>query len=105
MSRDAPVPDERNLREIVQFYLLDHRTVFGKIIDIALLGLNLVFVGIFVVETYPFAAEVRPFLWNFEVGIAFVFATEYLARLYGAPDRRAEFLNGYTMVDLIARSC
>ena len=102
MSRDASVPSERNLRELVQFYLLDHRTLVGKTIDIVLLGLNLVFVGIFVVETYSLAADLRPLLWNLEVGIAFVFAVEYIARLYGAPDRKEEFFNGYTMVDLIA---
>ncbi|MEF8814914.1 MAG: ion transporter [Halovenus sp.] len=104
MSRDASVPDERNLRELVQFYLLDHRTVLGRLIDITLLGLNLVFVGIVVVETYPIAADLRSLLWNLEVGIAFIFVVEYIARLYGAPDRTAEFFNGYTMVDLIAIS-
>ncbi|GAB6861840.1 ion transporter [Haloplanus litoreus] len=76
--------------------------MLGKLIDISLLGLNLVFVGVFVVETYPVAADFRPFLWNLEVAIALVFAVEYLSRLYGAPDRTAEFFNGYTMVDLIA---
>lgn len=101
MCRDASGPDERNIRELVQFYLLDHRTVLGRLIDIALLGLNLVFVGIVVVETYPIAAGVRSLLWNLEVGIAFIFAAEYIARLYGAPDRTAEFFNGYTMVDLV----
>jgi voltage-gated potassium channel len=104
MGRDAAVPNERNLRELVQFYLLDHRTVPGKVLDIALLGLNLVFVGIFILETYPAAADLRPLLWNLEVSIAFVFAVEYVSRLYGAPDRTAEFLNGYTVIDLIAIS-
>ena len=102
MSRDTSVPSERNIRELVQFYLLDHRTLPGKIIDVALLGLNLVFVGIFIAETYPIAADSRALLWTLEVGIAFIFAVEYVLRLYGAPDRTAEFFNGYTMVDLIA---
>ncbi|WP_311171685.1 ion transporter [Halobellus ordinarius] len=102
MGRDASVPSERNLRELVQFYLLDHRTTLGKVIDIVLLGLNLLFVGVFVVETYPIAADLRGLLWDLEVGIAFIFAVEYISRLYGAPDRKAEFFNGYTMVDLIA---
>jgi voltage-gated potassium channel len=102
MNGDASVSGERTLREVVQFYLLDHRTLPGKILDIALLGLNLVFVGIFIVETYPIPAGLRTHLWNLEVGIALVFAVEYISRLYGAPDRTAEFFNGYTMVDLIA---
>lgn len=102
MDTETSVSDERSLRELVQFYLLDHKTILGKAIDIALLGLNLVFVGIFIVETYPVADEFRGLLWSLEVGIALVFLVEYILRLYGARDRVAEFLNGYTMVDLIA---
>lgn len=102
MGRDASVSGERNLRELVQFYLLDHRTIPGKVIDIALLVLNLVFVGIFIVETYPIAADFRSLLWTLEVGIALIFSVEYVLRLYGAPNRVAEFFNAYTMVDLIA---
>jgi voltage-gated potassium channel len=102
MGADAAVPDERTPRELVQFYLLDHRTTLGKAIDVSLLALNLAFVGVFVAETYPVAAGVRTLLWRIEVGIAAVFLVEYVLRLYGAPDRTAEFLDGYTMVDLIA---
>lgn len=102
MARDTGAPGERTPREVIQFYLLDHRTVLGKAIDVTLLGLNLVFVGIFIVETYPIAADLRALLWTLEVGIASVFAVEYVARLYGAADRKAEFLNRYTMIDLVS---
>jgi voltage-gated potassium channel len=44
------------LRETVRFYPLDHRTAVGKAIDIGLLFLNLLFVVVFVVETYPHSA-------------------------------------------------
>lgn len=104
MARNASVLGERDLRELVQFYLLDHGTLPENIIDIALLELNLVFVGIFIVETYAVAADLRPLLRGLEVDIAFVFAVEYIARLYGAPDRTVEFFNGYTIGDLIAIS-
>jgi voltage-gated potassium channel len=102
MERDASVPGSSNPRELVQFYLLDHRTVLGKAIDISLLLLNLAFVGVFIVETYPISDELRSALWTFEVTVAFVFLAEYLLRLYGARNRVAEFFNGYTMVDLLA---
>lgn len=102
MASDGTGPADRDLRETVRFYLLDHETILGKAIDIALLGLNLVFVSLFVVETYPIAADARSLLWTLEVGIALVFLVEYLLRLYGARDRVGEFLNGYTMVDLLA---
>ncbi|MFB6092471.1 MAG: ion transporter [Haloquadratum sp.] len=102
MSQNRSTPAGPTARTRVRFYLLDHETRLGKAIDVALLVLNLCFVGIFVVETYPVADQFRPLLWNIEVGIAVVFAVEYLLRLYGARDRVAEFRNGYTVVDLVS---
>lgn len=67
-----------------------------------MLALNLVFVGIFIFETYPIAADLQPLLWNLEVGIALIFSIEYILRLYGAPNRISELLNVYTIVDLLA---
>ena len=93
---------DRDLRGLVRFYLLDHQTPLGKGIDVALLALNLVFVGIFVAETYPLGSGVEATLWSLEVSIAVVFLVEYVLRLYGAENRTAEFLNGYTLVDLVA---
>lgn len=91
-----------DLREQVRFYLLDHETSLGKAIDIALLVLNLVFIAVFVAETYPVDAGTAALLWRAEVAITAVFLVEYGLRLYGARNRVAEFLNGYTMVDLLA---
>lgn len=96
---DAP---RESVRETVRFYLLDHRTLLGKAIDISLLALNFLFVCLFVVETYPVADAYGDLLWTAEVAIAVVFVIEYLLRLYGAQHRVAEFLNAYTMVDLFA---
>ena len=102
MGREASLPEGTDPRAVVRFYLLDHRTLAGKAIDVALLGLNLVFVAIFVVETYPVTAATRAVLWDLEVAIAIVFLVEYLLRLYGARSRIDEALNGYTVVDLVA---
>jgi len=93
---------DRDFRDLVRFYLLDHRTPLGMAIDVVLLGLNLVFVAVFVAQTYPLSPTVEGLLWDLEVAIAVVFLVEYLLRLYGARNRLAEFLNAYTMVDLIA---
>jgi voltage-gated potassium channel len=89
-------------RELVRFYLLDHRTLLGKVIDVGLLVLNLVFVAIFVAETYPLSRGTDALLWTVEVAIACVFLVEYVLRLYGAESRLSEALNGYTLVDLVA---
>jgi voltage-gated potassium channel len=102
MDRDAPAAEERQFRDLVRFYLLDHDTVPGKAVDVALLGLNLVFVGVVVAETYPVSDGAEALLWDLEVAIALVFGVEYALRLYGARDRVAEFLDGYTVVDLLS---
>ena len=97
-----PPASDRSTRELVRFYLLDHRTPLGKVIDVGLLALNLVFVCVFVAETYPLSPGTDALLWNLEVAIALVFLGEYLLRLYGAENRIGEALNGYTLVDLVA---
>jgi len=98
----GPTVAGESVRQQVRFYLLDHRTLLGKAIDIALLALNLVFVAIYVAQTHPLSTATRALLWQVEVAVSVVFAVEYLLRLYGAQSRVAEFFNGYTMVDLIA---
>ena len=99
-SASARAPDD--VRERVRFYLLDHRTPLGKAIDIALLALNLVFIGVFVAQTYPLDQATRARLWSLEVVIAAVFVLEYVLRLYGARDRFAEATNPYTVADLLS---
>lgn len=91
-----------DVRGQVEFYLLDHETRLGKAIDVALLALNLVFVGIFVAQTYQLPVGLEPWLWRFEVAIALVFSVEYVLRIYGAPDRLEEAFDFYTMVDLLS---
>lgn len=102
MDREASLPGDATRREAVEFYLLDHRTLLGKAIDVGLLALNLIFVVVLVVETYTLGDQLQEMLWSIEVGIAVVFAVEYVLRLYGAENRLAEFLDGYTVVDLLS---
>ncbi|MFC7226068.1 ion transporter [Salinirubellus salinus] len=102
MAGEAALPPGAGPREQVRFYLLDHETVVGKAIDIALLALNLVFVGLFVAETYSVSAATATVLARLDVVIALVFLVEYLLRLYGAENRLAEATDPYTVVDLLA---
>jgi voltage-gated potassium channel len=101
MPRASPSADATT-REQVRFYLIDHETWLGKGIDVALLLLNLVFVGVFVAETYDLPERLDDRLWTVEVVIALVFLGEYALRLYGAESRVAEATNAYTVVDLLA---
>ncbi|RNJ25946.1 ion transporter [Halosegnis longus] len=86
-------------REQVEFYLLDHETPAGKAVDIGLLVLNLLFVLVLVVGTYPLAPETETALLRFEVLVSVVLAGEYVLRVYSASNRVAELLNPYTIVD------
>ena len=94
--------DERSLRDSVRFYLIDHRTPVGKLIDVGVLLLDLVFLAIVVVETYPLSEAVASSLWITEVVIASVFLVEYSLRLYSARNRWGEFTDPYTVVDLVS---
>jgi voltage-gated potassium channel len=99
---DASAARTGGTRETVRFYLLDHRTRVGKAIDVSLLVLNVVFIGVFVLDTYSVSAATHSILWTVEVGVTGVFLVEYALRVYGAPDRLAEVFSGYTVVDLLS---
>ena len=102
MAEEPGPPADAGARELVEFYLLDHRTALGKAIDVALLALNVVFVAVYVLQTYPLAPATEALLWDLEVLLVAVFSVEYALRLYGAPDRLSEFLDGYALADLLS---
>lgn len=102
MERQASSRHPDEFREQVRFYLLDHETALGKVVDISLLGLNLVFVAVFIAQTYPLGEALQTTLWGLEIGIVSVFLVEYVLRLYGARNRLAEATNPYTVVDLLS---
>lgn len=84
----------------MRFYLVDHRTPLGKLVDVGLLVLNLAFIALVVLDTYSLSEQVRDWLWRLEVAIAAVFLAEYVLRLYSAPNRLVEFFNIYAIVDI-----
>jgi len=96
--------NEKNssLREKIQFYLIDCKTIPGKLIDIFIIFLNLLVCLIFVLETYNISEGIRSVLWKVEVVTVFIFIVEYLVRLYGARQRRKFIFNIYSLIDLIA---
>ena len=89
-------------RETLQFYLVDCKTVLGKIIDIFIILLNLFICAILVIETYPVSEETRHFLEVMEKIIVFFFIIEYTARLYGSKNRIKQLTDTYSIIDLIA---
>lgn len=96
---------ERNrnsLREKIQLYLIDCKTLPGKLIDIFIIILNLLVCIIFIIETYPVSEVTRRVLWNLEVITVIFFIIEYVVRLYGARNRLKHIINIYSIIDLLA---
>ncbi len=89
-------------RETLQFYLIDCKTAFGKIIDIFIILLNLFICAIIVVETYSVSEASMQLLWKVEVIIVLFFIIEYGARLYAAKSRLKQLVDIYSIIDLIA---
>jgi len=93
---------ENSFRETLQFYLVDCKTVIGKIIDVFIILVNLFICAILVIETYPVSVETIRLLWIIEQIIVFFFILEYVARLYGAGNRWKQLTDIYSIIDLIA---
>ena len=100
-NTESPSPPD-NFRETVEFYLIDYRTPLGKGIDISIIFLNLLVCAIFVIDTYNISEATRTFLWRLEIFVVALFVVEYVARLYGAPSRKKQLVEVYSVVDLLA---
>ena len=96
---DAP---GRTLRETVRFYLIDCRTIPGKLVDLAIIALNLLVCALAVADTYPLAESTRAVLWRIEVAAVSFFIIEYLLRLYGSRSRLRYLYDIYGIIDLVA---
>jgi voltage-gated potassium channel len=89
-------------RQALQFYLIDCRTPLGKLIDVAIVALNLLVCAIPVVETYPISDTTHHFLWRLELVIVAFFLLEYSARLFAADSRLRQLVDIYSIIDLVA---
>ncbi|MBN2416656.1 potassium channel family protein [bacterium] len=91
--------DARSLREVIRFYLIDCETVPGKLIDIAIIFLNLVVVSLFILSTYDIDSAALRLM---EKIIVIIFIVEYGARLYGSENRIAYIFSPYAVIDCIS---
>jgi len=92
-----------SLREKIQFYLIDCKTIPGKLIDVAIIFLNVLVCILFVIDTYEdIPQSIRGFLWHMEVVIIVFFIIEYIARLYGSRNRVKHIFNIFSLIDLAA---
>jgi voltage-gated potassium channel len=91
-----------SLREKIQFYLIDCKTIPGKLIDAFIIFLNILVCVLFVIDTYSISETAGNFIWNLEVIIIIFFIIEYAARLYGARSRIKHIFNIFSLIDLVA---
>ncbi|VVB70349.1 Hyperpolarization-activated voltage-gated potassium channel [uncultured archaeon] len=92
----------KNLRQTVQFYMIDFQTPLGKAIDVFIIILNLLAVSLFIANTYDISSNMREALWKLELLVVGIFIIEYALRLYGAPNRWSHVRELYSIIDIIA---
>ena len=94
--------DHKTLRDTIQFYLIDSKTLLGKLIDIYIICLNLFVCALVVLDTYDLSDATRLVLWRIEIVIVVFFIIEYGLRLYGSRARVKYLYNIYSIIDLVA---
>lgn len=93
----------KTLREKIQFYLIDCKTIPGKLIDASIIFLNVLVCILFVIDTYEdIPQSTKNFLWYMEMVIIVIFVIEYIARLYGSRRRVKHIFNIFSLIDLAA---
>ncbi|MCP4221560.1 MAG: ion transporter [bacterium] len=90
------------LRQTIQFYLIDCKTIPGKVIDVFIIFLNVLICILFAIDTYDISPATRALLWKIEAVIIVLFIIEYIARLYGSRNRLKHVFNIFSLIDLAA---
>ena len=91
-----------DLRGRLRFLFEDTETLEGKFTSLALVGLNAVFVLIYILDTYSLPQNIIQTLWILELGITGIFVVEYFARIYASAKGFRKALEPLMIVDLVA---
>jgi voltage-gated potassium channel len=102
MGNENSIKPSTTIREKIQFYLIDCKTIPGKLIDISIILLNILVCILFVIDTYAISESTQQLLWKIEAIIIVFFIIEYIARLYGARNRIKHIFNIFSLIDLAA---
>jgi voltage-gated potassium channel len=89
-------------REKTSFYLKDLETPVGKTINLTIAGLVLLSSGIFVAQTYNIPSTLRFQLDVIDKVLLFIFAAEYLLRLWSEDQKIKYIFSFYSIIDLMA---
>lgn len=87
-------------REKIAFYLNDSHTAAGKLVDIALLAVNIIACGLYVAGTYSEAHRLS--LVMADAVVAVIFFVDYVLRIYSAEKKWKYILSFYGLIDLVS---
>ena len=88
-----------SVRELIRFYLIDCETVTGKLIDVFLIGLNLLICSLFVLESY-FPGQ-APLFNSIDSIVVSLFIFEFILRLYASRSRLKHLFKPSTILDAV----
>ena len=92
--------DCQAIKTKIAFYLNDSSTSAGKLVDLALLAVNILACALYVAGTY---SETHRFsLVAADAVVAVVFFAEYALRIYSAENRRKYVFSFYGIIDLLS---
>ena len=89
-------------REKIATYFKEPKTRTGITVNLIILWLILLSCAIFVAQTFPIPDSVRTWLNVTDTSILFIFALEYLIRLWAAPSKAKFIFSIYSLIDLLA---
>jgi voltage-gated potassium channel len=91
-----------NLRDKIANYLEEIDTPTSIGINLAILGLTVFSLIIFVIQTYPISPNLRDLLNDLDTIILILFTIEYSLRLWAAKSRWKFFFDFFSIIDLIS---
>lgn len=91
-----------SLREKIRFLFDDTETLRGRFTSFSLVALNILFLILYIVESYPISNNLYSILWSLELAITGVFALEYLARIYISEKGLSKAFEPLMIIDLVA---
>lgn len=90
------------LRDKIASYFEEINTPIGIAINSGILGLTVLSLIIFVVQTYPISPNLRILLNDLDTIILLLFTIEYSLRLWSAKSRLKFFFDFFSLIDLIS---
>jgi len=92
----------RTVLDRAGFLLRDRQTPAGRATNAALYALNTAFILAYIASTYALPAPGPSLIRTVELSLGALFLAEYAVRVYVADDTRAELIDPYTVIDLVA---